>query len=178
MQMNTKTITLSRLLPKTGQSIQYKSGDDGTYQAGWWKGLTVATNRERFIAKTIGGDDVAIDLATGLMWAVDGNEAGCNNGGDSTWEGAIAYANNLSFAGFSDWRLPNILELISIHDYSIDVPALQEPPFSNTKTETYWASTTLNPQTTWAWSVNADDGLTEQHSKLIPKYLRCVRGGL
>ena len=176
--MKAEKLILSRLLPKTGQSTQYKFGDDATYQAGWWRGKTVATNRTRFIAKTIGGDDVVIDLATGLMWAADGNEAGCNNGTDLSWDAGITYANALDFAGFTDWRVPNIKELISIHDYSIDVPALQEPPFSNTKTETYWASTTLNPQTTWAWAVNADDGLTEQHSKLIPKYLRCVRGGL
>ena len=71
---------ISRGLPKTGQTTSYITTDDGDTEIGWWKGLTDAQNRTRFVSVTISGGDVVIDRATGLMWSADGNEAGCNNG--------------------------------------------------------------------------------------------------
>ncbi|WP_058485020.1 Lcl C-terminal domain-containing protein [Defluviitalea phaphyphila] len=35
-----------------------------------------------------------------------------------TWEEALAYAENLELAGYTDWRLPNAKELQSIVDYT------------------------------------------------------------
>jgi hypothetical protein len=45
-------------LPKTGQTIEYQAGDDGTYQAG-------NAISPRFIDN---GDGTKSDMATGLMW--------------------------------------------------------------------------------------------------------------
>ncbi len=64
------------------------------------------------------GDGTISDNATGLMWLQDDNGQGLN------WEDALAYAENLEFAGHSDWRLPNAKELHSILDYS-------RSPFTN-----------------------------------------------
>ncbi|GAG60614.1 unnamed protein product, partial [marine sediment metagenome] len=50
MDMRTKHIALTRLLPKTGQVTEHDEGDDGTFQAGWWRGKTVANNKTRFIS--------------------------------------------------------------------------------------------------------------------------------
>ncbi|MBN2806426.1 MAG: DUF1566 domain-containing protein [Prolixibacteraceae bacterium] len=58
------------------------------------------------------GDGTISDLATGLMWMKADNGKGVN------WEDALDYAENLDFAGYSDWRLPNVKELQSIVDYS------------------------------------------------------------
>lgn len=57
-------------------------------------------------------DGTISDLATGLMWqqADDGNAR--------NWESALNYAENLSLAGYSDWRLPNAKELQSLVDYN------------------------------------------------------------
>ncbi|GAJ23406.1 unnamed protein product, partial [marine sediment metagenome] len=101
-----------------GQITSYRNGDDGEYEAGWWRGRLNADNKTRFIAKTIGGGSVVIDLATGLMWPADGVAAGCNNGVALSWEAAIDYALSLDFAGFTDWRIPNVKELASIIDFS------------------------------------------------------------
>lgn len=138
-------------LPKTGQIIEYEVGDDGTYEAGWWRGRLNVDNRIRYIADTIDGDDVVLDLATGLMWAADGNAAGCNNGATITWANALIYAEALSFAGSSDWRLPNVKELMSIADYSLPSPSIKQPPFANTFSAEYWSSTTYITNTTKAW---------------------------
>ncbi|GAI83875.1 unnamed protein product [marine sediment metagenome] len=104
--MDANQVILTRQLPKTGSLITTQSGEDGTYKAGWWKGRDYDTNKIRFISKTIGdnGDVITIDRATGLMWAADGNAAGCMNGDVDTWILAFHYLTTLDFAGFIDWR--------------------------------------------------------------------------
>lgn len=175
--MDAGEIILSRGLPKTGQAVQYRIGDDGIKQFGWWQGLKIANNKTRFIAKTVNDNDIVIDLATGLMWAADGNEIGCNNGQLISWNNAIDYCLITDFAGFTDWRLPNIKELMSIINYGLKTPAVKQPPFANTKYDKYWSSTTYRPVTTNAWHIDFNSGIVYQAAKTTSYYLRCVRGG-
>ncbi len=58
------------------------------------------------------GDGTITDNSTGLMWTQDDNGEGID------WETALDYAENIEFAGHSDWRLPNVKELQGIVDYS------------------------------------------------------------
>lgn len=58
------------------------------------------------------GDSTITDNATGLMWIQDDSRSGMN------WEDALSYAENLVYAGHSDWRLPDAKELESIVDYT------------------------------------------------------------
>jgi len=95
------------------------------------------------------GDGTITDNATGLMWMQNDNGEGLN------WEEALNYAENLDYAGYSDWRLPNIKELQSIVDYAhspetsgsaaID-PLFNISEISNEAGETdypyFWSSTT------------------------------------
>lgn len=135
---------ITRGLPKTGQATQYRAGDDGQYEAGWWVGRLNANNRERWITKTIGGDDIVVDRATGLMWPTDFTAAGGNLGNILNWNPAIDWALALDFAGFTDWRLPNIIELFSIvYQEVMAMPLIWMPPFENCQTDCpYWSSTT------------------------------------
>lgn len=48
------------------------------------------------------GDGTVTDLGSGLMWIRDGN-----NGFVGTWQEAMDWAENLVFAGYDDWRLPD-----------------------------------------------------------------------
>ena len=67
------------------------------------------------------GDGTVTDRATGLMWMkVDSGRlrAGRNRDGKLNWQEALAWAENLVYAGYSDWRLPNVKELQSIVDYT------------------------------------------------------------
>jgi len=169
---------LSRGLPKTGQVTSYASGDDGDHQAGWWKGLLNSDNRTRFISKTIDGDDVVIDRATGLMWAADGFAEGCNDGDEVNWQGVLDYAESLDFAGFTDWRVPNIKELASIVDYSRVNPAIDETFFPNTNADSYWSSTTFAPLATECWRIVMQEGYITLTGKTSDGFLRCVRGGI
>ena len=61
------------------------------------------------------------DEATGLTWMkVDSGalKAGKNKDGKMNWAEGLEWAENLTYAGKSDWRMPNIKELQSIVDYS------------------------------------------------------------
>lgn len=156
-------------LKKTQQTIVYQAGDDGTYQAGLAFDYT---------PQTIGGDDVVIDNVTGLMWAADANAAGCNNGATLTWPNAIIYAEALNFAGFDDWRLPNIKELCSLINYSLFFPCIDEPPFANFPNGAFWSSTTRRASTTNAWRLNFSNGAVSWLLKAGTHDIVCVRGGL
>ncbi|MCF7848371.1 MAG: DUF1566 domain-containing protein [Kiritimatiellales bacterium] len=58
------------------------------------------------------GDETVTDKATGLTWM----QADSGKGMD--WPTALEYAEDMEFAGHSDWRLPNAKELQSIIDYT------------------------------------------------------------
>ena len=58
------------------------------------------------------GDGTITDQATGLMWMQK------DNGKPMNWQEALEYAENLVYAGYDYWRLPNAKELQYIVDYS------------------------------------------------------------
>lgn len=67
------------------------------------------------------GDDTITDRATGLMWLKPDSghlRAGDQEDGQLNWEQALRWAQELEFAGHSDWRLPSVKELQSIVDYT------------------------------------------------------------
>jgi hypothetical protein len=66
------------------------------------------------------GDGTITDNATGLMWLQNDRGDSVSTGPRSgiIWEDALAYAESLVYAGYSDWRLPNAKEMQSIVDYS------------------------------------------------------------
>jgi hypothetical protein len=93
-----------------------------------------------------------------------------------TWSEAISYCENLSLGGYSDWRLPNKQELISIVDVSRYNPAIY-PAFVNVASDYYWSSTTNAYSTDYAWNVNFGNGRVDGNYKTGTNYVRCVRGG-
>ncbi|GAG72432.1 unnamed protein product [marine sediment metagenome] len=176
MDMYTKQTILSRLLPKTGQSVEYYVPDDGTYQKGWWKGLTLGANKERFIPRTLAGKAVVIDNATGLMWPTDMLDFGCNRGEKEIWEVALSTIYVLNFAGFTDWRVPNINELLSIVDYSEYNPSIYTEFFPYTPALPFWASTTDTNSTDEKWYVHFLKGHSARDTKdRLPYNIRAVR---
>ena len=117
------------------------------------------------------GDSSVTDTETGLMWqqttAAD----------EMTWEEAISYCESLTLAGYSDWRLPNRVELQSLLDYTRYDPAIDTMAFPDTKSAYYWSSTTFVYETTRAWRVRFYDGVVFMYNKPKTHYVRAVRGG-
>jgi hypothetical protein len=80
------------------------------------------------------GDGTVTDLATGLMWQKS------DDGTARNWEDALAYAEDLQLAGYSDWRLPNQKELHSIVDYGY-IPAINPILHISDPKAWFWSST-------------------------------------
>ncbi len=90
-------------------------------------------------------NDTITDRATGLMWMKADSRRTMN------WKESLKYAEDLKYAGYDDWRLPNVKELQSIVDYSRAPDAHSakarsaaiEPIFELTTEESwFWTSTT------------------------------------
>ena len=99
------------------------------------------------------------DLDTGLMWTQVPSSA-------MTWANALSYAEGLSLAGYSDWRLPNVKELQSLVDLSratasavTTAPCINRTLFPAATATAHWSSTSVKTGTpTQAWLV--DFGVT------------------
>ena len=73
-------------------------------------------------------DDTITDRATGLMWTkADSGILEAKKNGALNWEEALEWAEGLTAAGFSDWRLPDAKELQSIVDYTRSPQATGSP---------------------------------------------------
>ncbi|MBQ4437677.1 DUF1566 domain-containing protein [bacterium] len=76
--------------------------------------------------RNIGGKEVVFDPSTNLLWQK--GSVPVNN-----WKSALAYCQNLDYAGYSDWRLPNKNELVTLVDYSRADPASSFPGMTSEK---------------------------------------------
>ncbi len=133
---------------------------------------------------TDNGDFTITDNRTGLMWKKcsegQNNDASCTGtAGMYVWAAALSQCTGLTTpGGYSDWRLPNIKELVSIVDYGTASPAKISIDFPNTQTGNfYWTSTTDVPSTAYAWGVVFLNGYMYYYGKTSSSFARCVRGG-
>jgi hypothetical protein len=182
---------ISTCLPATGQTTCWDSvgntvvcagtGQDGDLQTG--PSLSFMDN----------GDGTITDLNTGLLWeklGADGGIHDLSNGG--TWDTAFTHAamlNSVSFAGETDWRIPNAKELLTIINFEEANPAVSAVFWSGcllncvptscscTSLSPYWSSTTLSRTPAAALAVRFDSGRATGISKgFDPGWIRAVRG--
>jgi len=127
------------------------------------------------------GNSTVTDNATGLMWEVKTDDGGARDKDNvCSWYEALSYCENLSLAGYTDWRLPNIKELQSIVDYSTYSPSINTTFFPNTawliyEEYPYWSSTSNTQQ--WVMGVGFGYGDWEYLTRDIKYWVRAVRGG-
>jgi hypothetical protein len=133
--------TVVSLLPDTGQSASFTStaGEDSDY----------TINSPSF---TDNLNSTITDNITGLMWQK-------SDGGEMTFENAIAYCDQLIVAGFDDWRLPTGSELFSVNHYEKSNPALNTAFFTQTAAEYWWSSEKRADDPSKVWVVNAGGGI-------------------
>jgi Protein of unknown function (DUF1566)/Viral BACON domain len=119
------------------------------------------------------GNGTVTDIETKLMW----QQATAANKMD--WNYADShYCRSRSLAGYTDWRLPTLVELKTLVDKSWgNYPTINRTFFPGTVSSFYWSSTTRAANTDDAWGVNFYYGNDSVHNKLYSYYVRAVRGG-
>ena len=147
------------VLVKTGVTESRYDGDDGYYQKGADRNMT-----------HVEALDVVIDHTTGLMWQ-DSQEFQVDT--PFNFEAAQEYCTNLTWAGFSDWRVPNIQEMATIIDVTQDT--FMAPEFNHVNTSgSYWTRHHVgSPGSTFIYRVR-DKDLQGTFSG-NRNYVRCVR---
>lgn len=121
------------------------------------------------------------DRETGLMWSAE------DNGYDIDWPSARQYCEELTLAGYSDWRLPTIDELATIYDSNNvsgtyrwsgrDWPIKTKRGFRLSQ-DFVWSETTAPSRVgVEAWSFSFGFGQKELHRIMEPELNRalCVR---
>lgn len=141
----------------------------------------VAPDSRYVISEPVTGEQVVTDLATGLMWkrCSEGQSGATCTGAASTpnWSAALGLANASTHAGFTDWRLPNREELLSLVETGCHSPAINPVAFPATESGVYWTSTTYAPSASDAWGVSFLDGYLSTFFKNGNRLVRLVRGG-
>jgi hypothetical protein len=177
-------------IPKTGDITQRYVGDDGYYQMG--NPVT-----PRFIDN---GNGTVTDNATGLMWEQKTNDGTIHMYTDTyTWIYAFDVFLNgtvgtpvgntkiglnkmnagAGFAGYNDWRIPNIFELQSIVDFNYISPNVylifRTSPYSSSTP--YWSSTTHYYNPAYAYCSYGHVTSRFKTGTAYLAYVRAVRGG-
>ncbi len=124
----------------------------------------------------IAGDKIVRDMDSGLAWIEKPVKA-------SSWKDSLAYCENLDYAGFSDWRIPNIHELISITDHGKSNPATAFPDADSSFAKDMISSTTY--RYTWgdfsksfkniSFDTGRNDRALKQQDTGFYYYALCVR---
>ena len=181
----------AQAFPATGQTTCWNTagaavsctstGQDGDIQAG------------ALLSYTDNGDGSITDNNTGLMWekkTLDGTIHDQNT--IYTWTDAVAVhvaeLNTIAFAGHTDWRLPNVRELLSIVHYEKFGPEVSAafndgcvdgcaaPACSCTASSNYWSSTSFAPDPAFAWFVDFSGATLNRDGKVQANRVRAVRG--
>ena len=111
---------------------------------------------------------VVTDAATGRIWEKTGSAAAM------AWQEALAYCQASATGGYSDWRLPDVMELRTLADYARYDPALDGTVFSSAGYDT-WSGSTLAGHPELSWRVDFASGSSASEAKTTSRFVRCVR---
>jgi hypothetical protein len=150
-------------LPDTGQTGDYTTtfGEDSDY----------TINPPSY---TDNGNGTITDNVTGLTWQKEDDNI------ERAWDNANTYCDDLTLGGYSDWRLPSDMELMSIVNYGIYNPAINTTYFPDTNSSFYWLSDTIaSDSSTHALHMDFTHGFIINYvSKSNRYHVRCVRGDI
>lgn len=132
---------------------------------------------------TIHKDGTVTHNSTGLVWmrcSLGQSWDGKTCTGDAlalNWQKALQAASQHTFAGHSDWRLPNKNELASIVEERCAAPAINDKIFPRTPGVFFWSSSPYAGLADGAWSVDFGYGSINASVKSGDLHVRLVRGG-
>jgi hypothetical protein len=132
---------------------------------------------------TVNSNGTVSDSRTGLMWKkCSEGQSGINCDGNATtytWEKAQELNKGSSFAGYNNWRIPNVKELLSIVEEQCSQPAINLKVFPNTQSSAlyfrFWSSLHDTSDGSMAWLVFFKNGKSNSSYKWVDSYVRLVR---
>ena len=159
LDATTLTVTRSVKLPRSGQTASYGPGDDGDLQKG------TRLSDPRFVDRY--SDGTVSDTLTGLMWLMDANCIASHYpsltpighlAGTVDWQGALNFIEGIndgtypdcssSTYVYTDWRLPNVNELVSLTNFGEANKAawlMSAHGFINVQANEYHSSSRYDP---------------------------------
>ena len=90
-----------------------------------------------------------------------------------TWQQALKYCEDSTYAEYSDWRLPNKNELASLVNY--EKSGSPYSYFPDMPSDWFWSSSTNVYGTYFAWHVGFGYGDVYNYYKTYNYLVRCVR---
>jgi hypothetical protein len=112
---------------------------------------------------------VATDSATGLAWQRTVPAT------TYAWADANAFCVANRLGGFSDWRLPSVVELVTIVDYGATDPSINSVAFPSTPSDYFWTSTPFLGFGSRQWAVRFIRGEALDSLTTTLSQVRCVR---
>ncbi len=120
---------------------------------------------KRWVKNTyVNGDVTMGDKATGKMWSYN-----VNRREKMKWVDAVACCHDLTYAGYSDWRLPDKDEL--------SAQLSQKGCFVGVRHGYYWSGTSGTSNACYAWYVGMFGGRVYRLNKASRFFVWPVRGG-
>jgi Protein of unknown function (DUF1566) len=167
--------------PDSGPVMQ----DSGTNDLSWaeWpmpnSPRAVEAGAPNLESYTLGEDSGAVtvtDNVTKLVW----QQTPIGDAGVPypmfSWDDAMTYCSTLDLAGQHDWRLPTVIELVSLVEYDVVLPAISRSYFPGEPGNHYWSATPYAGYSD-SWFVDFSSGLTSVDDPTTLYGARCVRGG-
>lgn len=113
---------------------------------------------------------ITTDALTGLQWEEMASSRRMN------WTDAVAYCVNQRTGGVSGWRIPNLIELQTLVDFTISAPPLNATAFSGVDAADFWSSTPDAGNVVNFWNVYFSSyGFSNYDLVTTLERVRCVR---
>lgn len=115
--------------------------------------------------------ETVVDCITGLEWQRTVDAA------SYTQPDAVAYCGGLALGGYTDWRLPSRIELMTLVDYSIAEPGpmIDAAAFPSTPSAAFWTSSAFAGFPPNPWFILFDTGESLYNDITPAIRARCVR---
>ena len=111
------------------------------------------------------GEKTETDSISKLMWQKNYPKEAKN------WKEALAYCTKLEYAGFSDWRMPNVMEMASNLNYDgLDLAAT-----GGAMEKIFWTSTYMPDNPAYQYTAASDWAIISKDIKNNSAFVRCVR---
>jgi len=146
--------------------------------------IQATTPTEDFILDDLNG--TATHAKTGLTWmrcslgqTWDSATRTCSGSAHTyTWGEALRTAQGYAFAGYNDWRVPNIKELLTIFEDKC-IPHINEIVFDVVGRKNYWSSSQSGyPESSSTLHLDAFfDSRVVWQPRIVQQSVRLVRGG-